>query len=582
MDLPDPVEPTRATVRPAGTSNETSVQNPARPPSVVGGSVDAAQPQRGRARRGRGHRAVRHLPGRGEHACCTRSQPTTLRGSSVSTQPIARTGTASTVNRNETKTTAETSTAPWRSRTAPTTSTARVPRLGSMSSIGSKTPRIRPTRIMASRSSRARTANRSVSSCSRPIVLTTSAPSKLSWAIALVCARSAWARAMPRRHAARVDHVEPRTAPGRPPARPGRRSSRPRTARPTAPSSITDRADRERHRRDREPQRLDVGVRVGQQGAGRVAAVPGRRQLQVAPGHPAPVVRLQPELHRAGAEPSAEDGRHLQHGDGEQGGRRRARARPAPPGAVSNAGTTTRPTTLPMTSAPPTVSRPNTQLPTAATAKIRGCSRIARPSSRSPGPSVLRSPSCATATPWVARRRASPPSCRVPVLTLSRPSATGLPGPTLGTIRAVTHFAPAERTALADLLSELGPDAPTLCEGWTTRDLAAHLVVRATRPDAAAGIVIRGLADHTKRVQDQVAARRLGATWSRGSAGGRCGPRSATRRVNRIEYFIHHEDVRRAQPGWQPRQLAPESRRGAVAAGAGASPSWRCAARRPR
>ena len=28
--------------------------------------------------------------------------------------------------------------------------------------------------------------------------------------------------------------------------------------------------------------------------------------------------------------------------------------------------------------------------------------------------------------------------------------------------------------------------------------------------------------------------------------------------VNRNEYFIHHEDVRRAQPGWQPRELAPD------------------------
>ena len=32
-----------------------------------------------------------------------------------------------------------------------------------------------------------------------------------------------------------------------------------------------------------------------------------------------------------------------------------------------------------------------------------------------------------------------------------------------------------ERAALADLLEELGPDAPTCCEGWTTAHLAAHL-----------------------------------------------------------------------------------------------------------
>lgn len=121
---------------------------------------------------------------------------------------------------------------------------------------------------------------------------------------------------------------------------------------------------------------------------------------------------------------------------------------------------------------------------------------------------------------------------------------------------SVTDFAPAERSALADLLTELGPDAPTLCEGWTTRDLAAHLVVRATRPDAAAGIVVRGLADHNRRVQDEVAA----GDWPGLVAKVRRRPWWAAlgeEAVNRTEYFIHHEDVRRAQPGWQPRELPP-------------------------
>ena len=27
--------------------------------------------------------------------------------------------------------------------------------------------------------------------------------------------------------------------------------------------------------------------------------------------------------------------------------------------------------------------------------------------------------------------------------------------------------------------------------------------------------------------------------------------------ANLVEFFIHHEDVRRAQPGWEPRDLAP-------------------------
>jgi uncharacterized protein (TIGR03085 family) len=50
-----------------------------------------------------------------------------------------------------------------------------------------------------------------------------------------------------------------------------------------------------------------------------------------------------------------------------------------------------------------------------------------------------------------------------------------------------------ERAALTDLMATLGPDAPTLCGGWTTRDLAAHLVVRERRPDIGIGAIVPGL-----------------------------------------------------------------------------------------
>lgn len=121
----------------------------------------------------------------------------------------------------------------------------------------------------------------------------------------------------------------------------------------------------------------------------------------------------------------------------------------------------------------------------------------------------------------------------------------------------MTAFAQQERAALADLLMVTGPDAPTLCEGWRTRDLAAHLVVRATRLDAAAGIVVPALSGHTRKVQDRVAA----GDWSDLVARVRKPPWWAVvgdELVNRIEYFVHHEDVRRAQAGWQPRDLSPE------------------------
>jgi uncharacterized protein (TIGR03085 family) len=120
----------------------------------------------------------------------------------------------------------------------------------------------------------------------------------------------------------------------------------------------------------------------------------------------------------------------------------------------------------------------------------------------------------------------------------------------------VTSFAPAERDALADLLLELGPDAPTLCEGWTTRDLAAHLVVRGTRLDAAAGIVIPALANRTRQLQERTA----GQAWPELVAKARKAPwwGLGDEAANRYEYFVHHEDVRRAQPGWAPRPLDPD------------------------
>jgi hypothetical protein len=73
-------------------------------------------------------------------------------------------------------------------------STASTPRVGSASSSGSNRPRTRPTAMLASRSSSAFAWNRAASAASRPSVLTTSAPSKLSWATSLTSALSCCAR----------------------------------------------------------------------------------------------------------------------------------------------------------------------------------------------------------------------------------------------------------------------------------------------------------------------------------------------------------------------------------------------------
>jgi uncharacterized protein (TIGR03085 family) len=121
--------------------------------------------------------------------------------------------------------------------------------------------------------------------------------------------------------------------------------------------------------------------------------------------------------------------------------------------------------------------------------------------------------------------------------------------------------AASERHELCNLMDQVGPDAPTLCEGWTTRDLAAHLMIREGRPDAAAGVLLSPLARYTARVQRSIAQRpwpqlvdlvRSGPPWwSLYSLPG------LGDKINTIEFFVHHEDVRRARTGWEPRPADP-------------------------
>ncbi|MEH0934877.1 TIGR03085 family metal-binding protein [Micromonospora psammae] len=120
------------------------------------------------------------------------------------------------------------------------------------------------------------------------------------------------------------------------------------------------------------------------------------------------------------------------------------------------------------------------------------------------------------------------------------------------------RYARSEREALADLMLELGPDAPTINEGWTTRDLAAHLVVRERRPDAAGGIVLPPLRGYAERVRRRIAARpwpQLVGQVRRPPAWSPLGNPLTDELANTMEFFVHHEDVRRARPGWSPRDL---------------------------
>ncbi|GGN49638.1 TIGR03085 family metal-binding protein [Streptomyces kronopolitis] len=123
-----------------------------------------------------------------------------------------------------------------------------------------------------------------------------------------------------------------------------------------------------------------------------------------------------------------------------------------------------------------------------------------------------------------------------------------------------TH-AKRERLLLADLLESAGPEAPTLCENWSARELAAHVVVRERRADAAGGILVKPLAARLQRVQAEFAAKpyeeliRLIRTGPP-----RMSPfalKQLDEASNTVEFYVHTEDVRRAQPDWAARELDP-------------------------
>jgi uncharacterized protein (TIGR03085 family) len=116
----------------------------------------------------------------------------------------------------------------------------------------------------------------------------------------------------------------------------------------------------------------------------------------------------------------------------------------------------------------------------------------------------------------------------------------------------------AERAALCDLFSAVGPDAPTLCEGWSTYDLATHLVIREHKPLSGPGLVMGG-------APARLTARILARTKERHSYAElvdkvRRGPplllAPFDKVMNLVEYFVHHEDVRRGAPGWEPRPVS--------------------------
>ncbi|GAB2543818.1 TIGR03085 family metal-binding protein [Brachybacterium huguangmaarense] len=121
-----------------------------------------------------------------------------------------------------------------------------------------------------------------------------------------------------------------------------------------------------------------------------------------------------------------------------------------------------------------------------------------------------------------------------------------------------------ERRSLADDFISFGPDAPTILE-WDAQGLLEHLLLRERRPDLIVGprIPIAAIADRA----EQERARLVEQDWAAQVASFREGPgrfspvRGLDRIMNTAEYFVHHEDLRRARRGWEARDLGEPGER---------------------
>src|SRR4051812_675588 len=139
------------------------------------------------------------------------------------------------------------------------------------------------------------------------------------------------------------------------------------------------------------------------------------------------------------------------------------------------------------------------------------------------------------------------------------------------------HLSRTERAALCNSALEAGEDAPTLCEGWTVKDLVIHLLLRERDPLAAPGILVPQLHGLTQRSARRMESHDFSSLVERVRSGPPKWSPMAIPQVdqllNSLEYFVHHEDIRRAAPGWEPRELTDRERRilfkGAATAGKG-------------
>ncbi|MEP7088599.1 MAG: TIGR03085 family metal-binding protein [Nocardioidaceae bacterium] len=125
----------------------------------------------------------------------------------------------------------------------------------------------------------------------------------------------------------------------------------------------------------------------------------------------------------------------------------------------------------------------------------------------------------------------------------------------------MTRLAQTERTALCDTALQVGQDQPTLCDGWTVKDLVVHLLLREGSP-AAVGILLAPLAGLTERASRRLGRSDFAVLVERLRNGPpRLSPFAIPKvdeMANTMEFFVHLEDIRRAQPDWSPRILGDD------------------------
>ncbi|MCC3279471.1 TIGR03085 family protein [Arthrobacter sp. zg-Y40] len=129
------------------------------------------------------------------------------------------------------------------------------------------------------------------------------------------------------------------------------------------------------------------------------------------------------------------------------------------------------------------------------------------------------------------------------------------------------HYVEPSREVLAETLLAAGPHAPTLCKGWQTKELAAHLYLREHKLSSAVGLFVKPLAGRADKALAEVAEKASTTeSYAKLVRRFRSGPpayspmhlKSVDNSANLSEYFVHTEDVRRASDRWAPRALDSE------------------------